>query len=73
MKRFISAVTLGFLASLNACGDDEEENNASCDYAAQTEEIRRAASGISRVANNLEENPSVLTPRSPRPTVELPQ
>ena len=26
---------------------------------------------ISRVANNLEENPSVLTPRSPRPTVEL--
>ncbi len=36
-------------------------------------EIRRAAAGISRVANNLEENPSVLTPRSPRPTVELPQ
>ncbi|MBL8546758.1 MAG: MCE family protein [Hyphomonadaceae bacterium] len=35
------------------------------------EEIRRAASSISRVANNLEENPSVLTPRSPRPTVEL--
>jgi phospholipid/cholesterol/gamma-HCH transport system substrate-binding protein len=37
------------------------------------EEIRRAAAGISRVANNLEENPSVLTPRSPRPTVELAQ
>ena len=37
------------------------------------EEIRRAADGISRVANNLEENPSVLTPRSPRPTVELQQ
>lgn len=35
------------------------------------EEIRRAASAISRVANNLEENPSVLTPRAPRPTVEL--
>lgn len=35
------------------------------------EEIRRAAASISRVANNLEENPSVLTPRSPRPTVEL--
>ena len=35
------------------------------------EEIRRAASSISRVANNLEENPSVLTPRAPRPTVEL--
>lgn len=35
------------------------------------EEIRRAAAGISRVANNLEENPSVLTPRAPRPTVEL--
>lgn len=37
------------------------------------EEIRRAADGIGRVANNLEENPSVLTPRSPRPTVELQQ
>jgi len=35
------------------------------------EEIRRAASSISRVANNLEENPSILTPRAPRPTVEL--
>ncbi len=35
------------------------------------EEIRRAAASISRVANNLEENPSVLTPQSPRPTVEL--
>jgi phospholipid/cholesterol/gamma-HCH transport system substrate-binding protein len=35
------------------------------------EEIRRAASSISRVANNLEENPSLLTPRAPRPTVEL--
>jgi len=35
------------------------------------EEIRRASAAISRVANNLEENPSVLTPRSPRPTVEL--
>ncbi len=35
------------------------------------EEIRRAAASISRVANNIEENPSVLTPRSPRPTVEL--
>lgn len=35
------------------------------------EEIRRAAAGIARVANNLEENPSVLTPRAPRPTVEL--
>ncbi len=35
------------------------------------EEIRRAAASISRVSNNLEENPSVLTPRSPRPTVEL--
>jgi len=36
------------------------------------EEIRRASAAIARVANNLEENPSVLTPRSPRPTVELP-
>jgi phospholipid/cholesterol/gamma-HCH transport system substrate-binding protein len=43
------------------------------ELALAAEEIRRAASGISRVANNLEENPSVLTPRSPRPTVELPQ
>ena len=43
------------------------------ELALAAEEIRRAASGISRVANNLEENPSVLTPRSPRPTVELSQ
>jgi|CXWL01.1.fsa_nt_gi phospholipid/cholesterol/gamma-HCH transport system substrate-binding protein len=38
-------------------------------YAA--EEIRRAASAVARVAQNIEENPSVLTPQSPRPTVEL--
>jgi phospholipid/cholesterol/gamma-HCH transport system substrate-binding protein len=37
------------------------------------EEIRRAASAVSRVASNLEENPSVLTPQAPRPTVELRQ
>lgn len=35
------------------------------------EEIRRAAASITRVANNLDENPSILTPQSPRPTVEL--
>jgi phospholipid/cholesterol/gamma-HCH transport system substrate-binding protein len=35
------------------------------------EEIRRAAAAVSRVASNLEENPSVLTPQAPRPTVEL--
>lgn len=35
------------------------------------EEIRRASAAIARVANNLEENPSVLTPRAPRPVVEL--
>jgi phospholipid/cholesterol/gamma-HCH transport system substrate-binding protein len=34
-------------------------------------EIRSAAQSIDRVARNLEENPSVLTPRAPRPTVEL--
>lgn len=38
---------------------------------AAAEEIRRASAAIARVANNLEENPSVLTPQSPRPTVEL--
>jgi len=38
-----------------------------------TEEIRRAAEQIQRVAANLDENPSVLTPRRPRPTVELHQ
>ena len=43
------------------------------ELALAAEEIRRAAAGVSRVANNLEENPSVLTPRSPRPTVELSQ
>ncbi len=36
------------------------------------DEISRASAAIARAANNLEENPSVLTPRSPRPTVELP-
>lgn len=35
------------------------------------EEVRRASAAIARVADNLDENPSVLTPRSPRPTVEL--
>ncbi|MFT3729591.1 MAG: MlaD family protein [Terricaulis sp.] len=35
------------------------------------EDIRRAAASINRVANNLEDNPSVLTPQAPRPTVEL--
>ncbi len=35
------------------------------------EEIRRASEAVSRVATNLEENPSVLTPRAPRPTLEL--
>jgi phospholipid/cholesterol/gamma-HCH transport system substrate-binding protein len=41
------------------------------ELALAAEEIRRAAASINRVASNLEENPSVLTPQSPRPTVEL--
>lgn len=41
------------------------------DLAQAAEEIRRAAVAIGRVASNLEDNPSVLTPRSPHPTVEL--
>lgn len=41
------------------------------ELARAAEEIRRASEAIARVANNLEENPSVLTPQSPRPTVEL--
>jgi phospholipid/cholesterol/gamma-HCH transport system substrate-binding protein len=41
------------------------------ELALAAEEVRRAAASINRVAANLEENPSVLTPRSPRPTVEL--
>ncbi len=41
------------------------------ELALAAEEIRRAAANISRVAQNLEENPSILTPQSPRPTVEL--
>lgn len=41
------------------------------ELALAAEEIRRASAAIGRVAENLEENPSVLTPRSPRPTVEL--
>jgi phospholipid/cholesterol/gamma-HCH transport system substrate-binding protein len=35
------------------------------------EEISRASIAIGRVANDLAENPSILTPRSPRPTLEL--
>ena len=36
------------------------------------EELARASSAIRRVADDLQQNPSILTPRSPRPTVELP-
>jgi phospholipid/cholesterol/gamma-HCH transport system substrate-binding protein len=43
------------------------------ELALAAEEIRRASASIGRVADNLEENPSVLTPRAPRPTVELRQ
>lgn len=57
----------------------EEINRASAvasgetlpELAAAAEEIRRASASIARVADNIEENPSVLTPRSPRPLVEL--
>lgn len=41
------------------------------ELALAAEEIRNAAASINRVAQNIEENPSVLTPRAPRPTVEL--
>lgn len=41
------------------------------ELALAAEEIRRASAAVGAVASNLEENPSVLTPRSPRPTVEL--
>jgi len=37
------------------------------------DDIRRAAASINRVANNFEDNPSLLTPRAARPTVELHQ
>jgi phospholipid/cholesterol/gamma-HCH transport system substrate-binding protein len=36
------------------------------------EELRRAAAAVTRVATSIEENPSILTPRSPRRVVELP-
>lgn len=42
------------------------------EIALAAQELRRASEAVTRVANNLEENPSVLTPRSPRPVVELP-
>lgn len=56
-----------------------EVNNAAATASGETlpeltraaEEIRRAAAAITRVANDLDENPSVLTPQAPRPTVEL--
>lgn len=41
------------------------------EIAGAAEEIRRAAASVNRVARNLDENPSVLTPQSPRPMVEL--
>ncbi len=41
------------------------------EFTLAAEEIRRAAEAVNRVATNLEESPSVLTPRSPRPIVEL--
>jgi phospholipid/cholesterol/gamma-HCH transport system substrate-binding protein len=41
------------------------------EVSAAVEDIRRAAASINRVANNLEDNPSLLTPQPPRPTVEL--
>lgn len=57
---------------------DEVSNAASVaggetlpELALAAEEIRRAAASINRVAANLEESPSILTPRAPRPTVEL--
>jgi ABC-type transporter Mla subunit MlaD len=37
------------------------------------EELARASDAVESVARNIEDNPSVLTPRSPRPTVELPR
>lgn len=37
------------------------------------EQIARASAAINDVAQNLQDNPSVLTPRTPRPTVELPR
>jgi phospholipid/cholesterol/gamma-HCH transport system substrate-binding protein len=37
------------------------------------DEIRRAAAAINHVADNFDQNPSLLTPQTPRPTVELRQ
>ena len=37
------------------------------------EELAHASAAIDSVAHNIEDNPSVLTPRSPRPIVELPR
>ena len=37
------------------------------------EQIARASAAINDVARNLQDNPSILTPRTPRPTVELPR
>ena len=37
------------------------------------EQIARASAAINDVAHNLQDNPSILTPRTPRPTVELPR
>lgn len=41
------------------------------ELARAAEEIRRTSAVIARVTEDLEQNPSVLTPQPPRPTVEL--
>jgi len=78
--REIAALSRQLQASLSELDETIESVNQAAsvaggetlpELALAAEEIRRAAASISRVANNLEESPSVLTPRSPRPTVEL--
>jgi phospholipid/cholesterol/gamma-HCH transport system substrate-binding protein len=65
------------LADLDVVLDDVQgaaavaSNRTLPEFALAAEEIRRAANSLSRLVNTWEENPSILTPTAPRPTVEL--
>jgi phospholipid/cholesterol/gamma-HCH transport system substrate-binding protein len=54
-------------ASASVSGETLPEINHAAD------ELAHASQAIARVASDLQDNPSILTPRTPRPTVELPR
>ncbi len=78
--REISVLARQLQGEVNQLGPAIEQINSAASVASgetlpeltlAAEDIRRAAVSITRFADGLEENPSILTPQSPRPTVEL--